>query len=475
MLRVGLALSDICQYCETMSNSKISETQVVSLRERVAAEMPQLVQDLTDLVAIESVSSDSKKAAEIRESANFVAEKFKELGFQVSLRTSTNQHKETGHPAVLAQKRNFPGKPTVLLYAHHDVQPVGDEDRWMTDPLVATERNGRLFGRGSADDGAGIMSHVGALRALGDDLGVNVVVFIEGEEEIGSPTFTNFIRENHEVLAADVIIVADSSVWTEEIPAITATLRGLVNLDVKVKVSNHSVHSGAFGGPVVDAVTAAAHLISTLHDENGDVAVPGLEPGPTQTVEWEENEFLRAVGAVPGLELQGTDSLTTRLWSKPAISVIGMDVTPVVDAANAIAPECKFRLSLRLAPQQDPCEAAENLAAYVECQTPFGAEVYTKVAEYGAGFTVDTNDPLVETMHEALSLAWGSQSVNIGQGGSIPFIADFKQEFPQAAVLITGIEDAASNAHSENESVSLKVLENATLAEALFLASLAKS
>lgn len=463
------------KYSEAMSNNGLSAAQVEILRERVEEQMPQLVQELTDLVAIESVGADSDKDDEMEESAQFVAGKLHELGFDVSIRTSTDAQGNPGRPAVVGLKKTFPGRPTVLLYAHHDVQPVGDTTGWMTEPLVATERDGRLYGRGAADDGAGIITHLGALRALQDSLGVNVVVFIEGEEEISSPTFSNFIAENHDDLKADVIVVADSSVWTEEIPAITASLRGAVTVDVKVKVLDHAVHSGAFGGPIVDAVTAAAQLIAGLHDENGDVAVPGLENGPEWEVDWDEESFVKDTGAVCGLELQGTGSLTTRLWSKPALSVIGMDVRPVAEAANALAPECKFRLSLRVSPAQDAQEAAEMLVAYLESQSPFGAKVCTKVVECGSGFIADTNHEYVQAMHRALSLAWQHESVNIGQGGSIKFIADFNREFPDAAVIVTGIEDATSNAHSENESVSLKVLKNATLAEAIFMAELAET
>lgn len=461
-------------YSEAMSNLGLSETQIESLRERVAAELPCLVQTLGKLVSFESVSSDPGKADELMASAQFLVKKFQMLGFDASIRTSTDADGNPGKPAVVASKKNFPGRPTVLLYAHHDVMPVGDTTGWLTEPLCATERDGRLYGRGTSDDGGGVVSHLGALRVLGDDLGVNVVVFIEGEEEIGSPTFKNFISENHDDLEADVIIVADSSVWTVDVPAITTTLRGNAIVDVKVKMLNHAAHSGAFGGPILDAVTASAHLIASLHDEAGDLAIPGLESGPDNPVEWDEDSFLADAGAVPSLELQGRGSLTTRLWSKPSIAVIGMNVRSIEESGNILAPECKFRLSMRTAPTQDAREAADMLAAYLDCQSPFGAEVNTKIVECGPGFKADENNADVQAMHRAMSQAWQTESVNIGQGGSIPFVYDFSKEFPKASVVVTGVHDMASNPHSENESMHLKVLENATLAEAIFLAELAQ-
>ncbi len=428
--------------------------------------------ELRDMVAIPSVSSDPTKAAEMTRSAERVEQAFAELGLNTSIRRARTDQGQLGQPAVVATGPKVEGAPRVLLYAHHDVQPTGDPDRWATPPFEMTIKGDRIYGRGTSDDGAGVVVHLGALAAFQGDLPVNVTVFIEGEEEVGSPSFVNFLNENKETLEADVIIVADSGNWTVDIPALTASLRGVATIDVNLRVLDHAVHSGFFGGPVLDAVTLASRMIASLHDEKGDVAVPGLGGSGTAEVVWEEDAFRVDASAVPGLELAGTGDLAARIWTKPALNVIGLDATSVADAANAIIPECNFRLSLRVVPGEDPAKSAQKVIDYLHSQQPFGAEVTTKVVETGPAYIADLDQPAVESLKRALETAWQEAPVAIGQGGSIPFIADFQRVFPEATVLVTGVEDPATNAHAEDESQSLKVLRNATLAEALLLADL---
>lgn len=446
---------------------------VAALRARVDEAFPSLVQELAALVAIPSVSSDPDHGDDVAASAEHVRSRLAALGLQAESLAVTAPDGTVGKPAVVARTAPVEGAPTVLLYAHHDVQPTGDLSRWHSDPFRAEVRGERLHGRGASDDGAGIVVHLGALRALGADLGVNVVVFVEGEEEIGSPTFAQFLSTHAERLRADVIVVADSHNWKVGVPAVTTTLRGNCTATVDVRVLDHAVHSGAFGGPVLDAVTLASRLIATLHDEAGDVAVEGLGGESTADVDWPEDEFRAAAGTVEGLRLAGTGDLAARVWTKPAIAVIGMDARPVSGASNTIAPECRFKLSMRTVPGMDPMEAMDALAAHLRSHAPFGASLTITPNEYGPGYSADLTSPVAADLRWALGEAWGVPAVDIGVGGSIPFISDFQGQFPDAQVVVTGVEDPLTNAHSEDESQSLPDLRAAVLAEALLLARLA--
>ncbi len=430
------------------------------------------LQILTDLVAIPSVSSDPSLVDQLWRSAEYVRDAFKMLGFESGIYQAPVEGEKMGAPAIIAKSPKVDGKETVLLYAHHDVQPSGDAARWASDPFVTEIRGDRIYGRGTSDDGAGIVVHLGALKALQDvngGLPVNVVVFIEGEEEVGSPSFKNFLQDHRDELNADVIIVADSGNWTTDIPAVTSSLRGVVTMDVTVRVLDHAVHSGMFGGPVLDAVTLASRLIATLHDDNGDVAVKGLGGVPTAEVDWAEADYRRDASVLDGYRLAGTADLAARVWTMPAISVIGMDTTTVADSANAILPEVKFRLSIRTVPGVSPEVTAAAVETHLADHAPFGCQVETSVVELGPAYQANLESEAVKQLRWALSEAWGTEAVAIGQGGSIPFIAQFEEVLPGADVLVTGVEDPATNAHSEDESQSLKVLLNATKAEAMLL------
>lgn len=452
-----------------MSENLTSE----QLRSRLEESFPHLLSKLTEFVAIPSVSSLPEHREDLQRSAQWVRDQFAALGLESQILSATTPEGVEGKPAVVARTRRIEGAPTVLLYAHHDVQPVGDTTRWASDPYVAEIRGDRIYGRGTSDDGAGVIVHLGSLALLADDLRVNVVVFIEGEEEIGSPSFVTFLETYKEQLAADVIVVADSDNWKVGEPALTSSLRGNCVITVDVTVADHAVHSGMFGGPILDSVIVAAELISTLHDENGDVAVQGLGGNPRADVDWPEEEFRAASGVLESVKLSGTADLAARMWTMPAISVIGFDATPVAKASNTISPHTRFRLSMRTVPGVDPHEAMAALERHLLDNAPRGARVELSDQDYGNGYLADLSSPVTHLVHEALTEAWGVPSVNIGVGGSIPFISDFQRLFPQAQVVVTGVEDPMTNAHSEDESQSIPDLKNAILAEALLLSRLA--
>ncbi|MCI7551660.1 MAG: dipeptidase [Actinomycetaceae bacterium] len=440
------------------------------IRSRVEAQFQSSVNSLIDLVAIPSVSADSFDQSTLETSAQWIAQKFSALGFDTEVIHHVTPDGLQGRPAILAHREGEEGKPTVLLYAHHDVQPQGDEALWHTDPYRAQRIGERLYGRGAADDKAGVMLHIAAIEAA--DPGVGITVFIEGEEEIGSPTFASFLETYKDRLAADVIVVADSSNWKVGTPSLTTSLRGVVTLDVTIKVLDHALHSGMYSGPVLDAVTIASRLITTLHDDAGEVAVDGLLGSNDTDVDYPEDELRQDMGILPGVELAGSGSLTSRLWMKPTITVIGMDVTSVARASNTLLPEVTFSLSLRVAPMQDPAQAAAAVKRHLESHVPFGAHIAVTITDQGPGFISDGNTETTHIAKWALGEAWGTEPVDIGVGGSIPFISDFKRVIPQAQILVTGVEDPDSRAHSANESLHLGDWQNAIVAEALLLSKL---
>ncbi len=451
-----------------------SDYPAEALRRSVSAAFPSTVEQLSALVGIQGIAWEAFDPGELDRSAEAVAALVRESGVDDVQILRVDNDGVPGGPAVVARRPAAPGHPTVLLYAHHDVQPPGDPELWESDPFTAVERNGRLYGRGAADDKAGIMAHVGALRALtgvlGDRFGVGVTLFFEGEEEAGSPTFRTFLETHRDLLEADVIVVADSSNWKVGVPALTTSLRGLVDGTVEVQVLDHAVHSGMFGGPVLDAPTLLARLIATFHDDAGDVAIAGLAGGDHAAVEYREEDYRTDSSVLDGVRLAGTGSIASRLWTKPALSIIGMDMPSVALSSNTLLPRARAKFSLRLAPGQDPDQAMRAVEEHVERHAPFGARVTFTPGETGSPFATDTSAPAARLALEALEEAWGVKAVEAGMGGSIPFIADLTELFPSAQILITGVEDPDSRAHSANESLHLAEFERAVLAEALLLA-----
>ncbi|MPV88596.1 dipeptidase [Georgenia ruanii] len=451
-------------------------TTVDELARRTREAFPQVRADLEDLVRIPSVSSPAFDQAHVRASAERVAHLLRDAGMaQVDVLEVELPDGGRGRPAVVAHRAGPEGAPTVLLYAHHDVQPPGEAAGWTSDPFEPVQRGERLYGRGAADDKAGIMAHVGALRVLGEDLGVGLTVFVEGEEEIGSPTFTPFLHAYRDRLAADVIVVADSNNWKVGVPALTTSLRGLVDCEVEVRVLGHAVHSGMFGGPVLDAVTLMSRLVATLHDDDGNVTLMSrLAAREHADVDYPEEELRADASVVEGYRLAGTGPLAARMWTKPAIAVIGLDATSVAHSSNTIAPVCRAKLSMRIAPGQDPAEAERLLHEHLVAHAPFGAQVTVTPGERGQAFDATEDTEEMRSARWAFHQAWGREPVDIGVGGSIPFISELQEVFPQAKILVTGVEDPDSRAHSEDESVHLGELEKVVLAEALLLAKLAR-
>ena len=445
-----------------------------SLREDLAAAvlaaLPSARADLERLVRIPSIWADPARRDDTRRSAEAVAELARDAGGQdVRLLVA-----DGGAPAVVAHWPAPPGAPTVLLYAHHDVQPTGGDEHWTTPPFEPTERDGRLYGRGAADDKAGVMTHLAALRAYEGRPPVGVTLFVEGEEESGSPTLAALLREHREALSSDVIVIADSANPAVDVPGLTTSLRGLVDVTVEVAMLERPVHSGVFGGPVGDALTALCRTLATLHDERGDVAVAGLTSGTTDAPDPDEATFRADAGLLPGVELIGTGSVAERSWLKPAVAVLGIDAPRTDAVANVLLPRARAVVSMRLAPGDEAGAAQKALAAHLEEHVPWGARV-TVTPGHGVAepFSADTTGAAYDAARRAYAAAFGTEVAEVGLGGSIPFIAEFARTFPGAAVLVTGVGDPASRWHGIDESLHLEMFGRGVLAEALLLAELA--
>ncbi|HEV2249997.1 MAG TPA: dipeptidase [Candidatus Limnocylindria bacterium] len=435
----------------------------LELRPKVRAAMADVRAGLERLARVPSMSAPGYDAAPVRETATLTAGLFRAAGVEARVIET-----DGAHPAVVGRAAGPAGTPTVLLYAHHDVQPPGPRDRWTSDPFTPTERDGRLYGRGVADDKAGIAAHLAALRAYGGKPPCGVALFIEGEEESGSTHLMDFLDAERDTLTCDAVIIADSANWRIGQPAITTTLRGNALVTVELRVSDHAVHSGGFGGVVPDALMAMSRLLASLHDDRGSVAVPGLKRDDADPLDLTEQELRGWVGTRPSVKLIGDGSMTSRLWRKPSISIIGLDATPVKEASNTLWPVATARISMRVPPGQDARAAQDALVRHLESHAPWGAELEITRGPTGEAFTGATTGPAYGALKSALGAAWGREAIDIGQGGSIPFLFDFARTFPGAALLVTGVEDPQSNAHSENESLHLAEFENVCVAEATF-------
>ncbi len=449
------------------------------MRDAAATGIPSALADLGNLVRIPSVAFPGFDVAHVQRSAEAVAELVRETGLFENVEILTAVVPETGEqgkPAVLATRAARNGRPTILLYAHHDVQPVGDESLWESSPFEPTVRGGRLYGRGAADDKAGVMAHLAALRALkegvGEDFDLGVVLFFEGEEEAGSRSFARFLSDNADALRSDVIVVADSGNWDDKTPALTVSLRGNTRFTMRVRTLEHASHSGMFGGAVPDAMMATIKLLATLWDEDGVVAVEGLMEREADTPPYSEETLRDEAGLPEGVSPIGRGTILSRIWNKPSITVTGIDAPSVVNASNTLSPEIAVVISTRIAPGQTARDAYAAIEAHLRALAPFGAQLEFSDHDFGDGFLVDTSGWAVAAAREALHEGYGVESVDIGVGGSIPFIADLVREFPGAQILVTGVEDPHAKAHSPNESLHLETFRNAVAAEALLLEKL---
>ena len=405
------------------------------------------------LVKIESISSEKKHYKDVEQSAESVKDLFEGLGL-----TSKISKSNEGMPAVLAQTEQDPTKKTVLLYAHHDVQPVGDLSLWETDPFVPEIIDGRLYGRGSGDNKAGVVTHYEVVKALKDNPPVNIKIFIEGEEEIGSPTMEQFIKENKEDLEADVIVIADSGNIKSGLPTVTTSLRGLVDGTIVVDQPMKAVHSGLGGGIVPDAFMVLSRIISSFHNEKGELQIEGLTPSEGEVFEIPKDDIKKLLGSEE-INLFETDSYSKRLWLEPALSVLAIDAPGVDESINLLIPSTKAKVSLRLPPTENPEHAMKMLEEHIKKNTPWGAQVKFIPESKGSGVVADPNKEFTKKLITEFKEVWKTEPAYMGVGGSIPFANVFTDQFPEAELVLIGPGDDEGNAHAPNESVCIEDVE----------------
>ncbi|AQP46299.1 dipeptidase [Tessaracoccus aquimaris] len=442
----------------------------MSLTDAVNHAMPSVLSDLKRLITIPSISSQPEHDDDVLAAADMVAELLRGAGCpDVRFLEVAG-----GKPAVLGHYPAPEGQPTVLLYAHYDVQPTGDVEQWTSPAFSPDEREGRLYARGSADDKGGIAVHLGVLRSFLGAPPVGVKIFIEGEEEIGSPTIPALLERFGDELKADVFVIADAVNWKVGEPALTSTLRGVVDAVVTVSTLETGLHSGQFGGVVPDALTSLCRLLATLHDERGNVAIEGLLTAPDPEVEYDEDRLRQETGILDGVEWIGDGMASARMWTKPSASVLAIDATPVKDASNTLIPSARAKVSVRIAPGDDAKRATAALRDHLVNNAPWGAKVTVEPGQGGSGTTIDLSSDKAQAALSSFKEAFGVDAVQIGTGGSIPIVAEFAELNPDAVFLLTAVVDPTSRMHGIDESLDLADLHKATLAEALLLQNLAR-
>jgi acetylornithine deacetylase/succinyl-diaminopimelate desuccinylase-like protein len=430
---------------------------------------PGVVQALEQAVRIKSVSMAGFDATQLRDSAVATRGWLKDSGFEdVELLDV-----DGCHPAVYGVARGPVGSGRVLLYAHHDVQPPGAAELWDSPPFEPTERGGRLFGRGTADDKGGIAVHAAALQAWRGKPPLEIAVFIEGEEEIGSPHLPQFIEKYKNRLKADAIVVADCSNWAIGQPTLITSLRGIVDCVVEVRTLDHGVHSGKYGGPVPDALTALCRLLATLHNSAGSVAVEGLHAGPPPAVNMTESDLRQNAGLRPDVALIGDGSISQRIWALPAITVLAIDAPSVTGATHKLAPWARAVVSVRLAPGDDAKRVFLAVKEHLDSHRPWNAEVTVTEQRLGRPHRIDASKPVFDAFRRSCIDTWDVAPVEAGSGGSLPLAAALADAYPDMAMLLTGVDDPDSKAHSENESVHLGELRKCCVNEAVLLGYLA--
>ncbi|MGO1315892.1 MAG: dipeptidase [Cellulomonadaceae bacterium] len=447
-----------------------------SLRRAVADLMPRALDDLAELVAIPSVADPRQfPPAECERAAAWVRDAFSDLGVPCELVRTPD-----GTDAVIGHRPGPDGAPTVLLYAHYDVQPPLDEAAWVTPPFALIERDGRYVGRGAADCKGNVIAHLTALRALretGQDLGVGLRVVVEGSEEQGTGGLEHYLLEHPDELPADVVLVVDTGNVALGVPTLTTSLRGSADVVVRVETLQGEVHSGAFGGAAPDALAALVRLLASLQDDAGDVTIDGLEAAQVwDGADYDAAQFRSDAGVLEGVRLIGSGRVTDALWARPAVTVTGIDAPAVVGSANAVQPRAAARINLRVPPGTDAREAQRLLIAHLERHAPWGARVSVEAETPGQPFRARTDGQAFAVLSGALADAFGAErTVTSGSGGSIPLCGVFETVNPGAEIVLMGVEEPACQIHAPNESVAPSEIAGVALGEALFLARLGEA
>lgn len=447
-------------------------TDSTELRTAVAALMPDVLARLEGLVRIPSIAFPGFDPAPVHEMGAAVVDLFTAAGVAgVELLEVPD-----GYPCVYAHIPGPAGSPTVLLYAHYDVQPAPESQNWSSDPFEpVTKADGRIYGRGAADDKSGLVIHYGTLKMLGDSLPCTVKILVEGEEETISH-LEAFVEANPDLFHADAFVIADIGPQRVGRPGLTTALRGDVACTLTVRTLANPVHSGMFGGAAPDALTAMIRILDTLHDDNGDTSIPGVDSSRWDGADMDEDVYREGSSVLPGVEFLGTGSLSDRIWAKPSVTVLGMDLPSTAEASNVLLPEVTAKLSMRIVPGSDGDAQLEALMAHLRAQRPWNCVVEVEKIKVGHAFAVDASHPAVIAAEAALEEAYGAPVENIGSGASIPLVASLKKVSPDAAILLWGAEDTAqSRIHASDESVDPAEIERMIAAQTLFIRNLSES
>ncbi|WP_181766966.1 dipeptidase [Streptomyces albidus (ex Kaewkla and Franco 2022)] len=436
----------------------------------VSGLMPQARAELAELVAFRSVADPAQfPVSECEAAAKWVAGALRSEGFQDVAVLDTPD----GTQSVYGLLPGPEGAPTVLLYAHYDVQPPLDEDAWHTPPFTLTEREGRWYGRGAADCKGGIIMHLLALRALraGGGVPVTVKFIAEGSEEQGTGGLQRYAEAHPQLLTADTIVIGDTGNFRAGLPTVTATLRGMAALQVRVETLEGNLHSGQFGGAAPDALAALIRTLDSVRAPDGSTVIDGMEPGAGwDGLEYPEADFRRDARVLDGVALTGSASVAESIWARPSVTVLGIDCPPVVGATASVQASARAAVSLRVPPGADTEKATELLISHLESHVPWGARISVEVVGQGQPFRADTGSPAYKAMADALRIAYDGEEMQIaGQGGSIPLCDTLASLYPQAEILLIGLSEPEAQIHAVNESVSPEELERLSVAEALFL------
>jgi len=432
---------------------------------KTRALMPGVLEDLKSLVRYPSVAFPGYPAEPVHAAAAATAALLKRYGLPDARLVDI----PGGYPAVYGGIPAPPGAPTVLLYAHYDVQPARQEDGWDHDPWDPVEKDGRLYGRGAADNKSGILIIAAALKLFDGKPPVGVKVFVEGEEETTSH-LPAFVAAHPAFFRCDLFCVADTGNIAVGDPVLTTTLRGEVSCIIEVRTLDHAVHSGSFGGPAPDALVALIRILATLHDPQGNVAVKGLRSSPPGTAEYPEEAFRQNAGVLPGVDLAGTGTVGSRLWTQPSVTVIGIDAPSVSGSSNILIPRASAKVSMRIAPDADPRRELQILTGHLRAAVPWNALVDIRAESGSPGFLCPAGGPGIAAAQRALETAFGKPAREKGTGGSIPLMQVFHEAVPEAEFILWGAEDdARSFIHGPNESVDTGELERFIVAQCLLL------
>ncbi|GAA1512255.1 acetylornithine deacetylase/succinyl-diaminopimelate desuccinylase-like protein [Agromyces terreus] len=437
-----------------------------SIKEAAAELMPEVIERLETLVRIPSVAFPGFDPEPVHAMGAAVVELFEAAGATgVRLLDVPD-----GYPCVYADLPGPEGSPTVLLYAHYDVQPAPKSQGWTSEPFEpVTKDDGRIYGRGAADDKSGLVIHYGTLKLLGPDRPCRVKILVEGEEETISH-LEAFVEANPDLFAADAYVIGDIGPQRVGRPGLTTALRGDVACTVTVRTLANPVHSGMFGGAAPDAMTAMIRILDTLHDENGDTVIPGVDSGTWAGADMDEEVYRDGSSILPGVEFLGSGSLSDRIWMKPSVTVLGMDLPNTAEASNVLLPEVTAKLSMRIVPGSDGDAQLDALMAHLRSQRPWNCEVEVAKVKVGQPFAVDEGHPAIIAANDALTAAYGAPVESIGSGASIPLVASLKKVAPDGAIVLWGAEDTAqSRIHASDESVDPGEIERMIAAQTLFI------